>query len=395
MDEQTVIASLRDVAVAFAGQRRERQHRRKLDPADFDRIRQAGFHRLSQPIEEGGLWRDEATSTRAIAEALRELAHGDSSVALVCAMHPAVLYVGGWLTLHDPPGAAAEPWAQQRRWLFQSVRDGAWWGTITSEPGSGGDVFATRATARRAGEDDGGTAYRLTGQKHFGSGSGVTSFMVTSAVPEGEEQPDWFFLDVRGAPWEQAGGTTGVTGVTGVTLTAPWDGHGMTATQSHAMAFQDYPATRVAWPGALSRMVRRPSGVVPCAFTAVVVGIVETAMDTARQQLAPRHDALRAYERVEWARAEMEAWLIGQAYEGMLRATEREQGRGALHGKTAVAELAEAVLGRLCRVLGGGTYARHSPFGFWFEDVRALGFLRPPWGLAYDSLFAASWPPPA
>jgi hypothetical protein len=28
---------------------------------------------------------------------------------------------------------------------------------------------------------------------------------------------------------------------------------------------------------------------------------------------------------------------------------------------------------------------------FWFEDVRALGFPLPPWGLAYDSLFAFSW----
>jgi hypothetical protein len=41
-------------------------------------------------------------------------------------------------------------------------------------------------------------------------------------------------------------------------------------------------------------------------------------------------------------------------------------------------------------VVGGGAYSRHSPFGFWLEDVRALGYLRPPWGLAFDRLFAAS-----
>ena len=66
--------------------------------------------------------------------------------------------------------------------------------------------------------------------------------------------------------------------------------------------------------------------------------------------------------------------------------------RDALLGKTAIAELAETVLGRICRIVGGGTYARHSPFGFWFEDVRALGFLRPPWVLAYDQLFQGSFP---
>jgi hypothetical protein len=55
--------------------------------------------------------------------------------------------------------------------------------------------------------------------------------------------------------------------------------------------------------------------------------------------------------------------------------------------------LAESCLGRLCRVIGGGTFARRSPFGHWFEDVRALGFLRPPWALATDGLIADSWEP--
>jgi hypothetical protein len=60
-----------------------------------------------------------------------------------------------------------------------------------------------------------------------------------------------------------------------------------------------------------------------------------------------------------------------------------------LLGKVAIAELAESCLRRICRVMGGGTFGRRSPFGHWFEDVRALGFLRPPWGLAYDNLIAA------
>jgi hypothetical protein len=62
-----------------------------------------------------------------------------------------------------------------------------------------------------------------------------------------------------------------------------------------------------------------------------------------------------------------------------------------LRAKQAVAELAEASLGRLARVIGGGTFSRRSPFASWFEDVRALGFLRPPWGLAYDTLFLTSF----
>ena len=78
----------------------------------------------------------------------------------------------------------------------------------------------------------------------------------------------------------------------------------------------------------------------------------------------------------------------------MLRAVEAK-GSGAvletLHAKTAIAELAESVTARICRIIGGGSFHRSSPFGWAFEDVRALGFLRPPWVLAYDSLLQRTW----
>ena len=65
----------------------------------------------------------------------------------------------------------------------------------------------------------------------------------------------------------------------------------------------------------------------------------------------------------------------------------------AVRAKTIGAQLAESCRGRLCKVLGGGTFSRRSPFGHWFEDVRALGFLRPPWGLAFDALIVDSLEP--
>ena len=75
---------------------------------------------------------------------------------------------------------------------------------------------------------------------------------------------------------------------------------------------------------------------------------------------------------------------------GRSRAATPASPYAALRAKQAVADLAEQTLLRLNRVLGGGTFSRKSPFAHWFEDVRALGFLRPPWGLAYDMLFATS-----
>ena len=153
--------------------------------------------------------------------------------------------------------------------MFEAARP--WFGTITSEPGSGGDV---RGQRRRFAADGG---YRLTGQKHFGSGSGITSFMLTTALPEGEDEPDWFFLDVRGVPWD---------GSRGVRLVAEWDGHGMAATQSHGMAYEEFPATRVAWPGNWRAIADAAGPFVGLLFTAVVLGVVETAMSAARNTLA-------------------------------------------------------------------------------------------------------------
>src|SRR5688572_16607136 len=114
------------IANKFAADRPARQLRRHLDRADFDQLREAGLTLIGLPVEEGGLWVSVAESTRPICEILRTLARGDSSVALVCAMHPAVLSY--WLTA--PADVSEQPqWRQQCQGIFSSVRDGNWWGT--------------------------------------------------------------------------------------------------------------------------------------------------------------------------------------------------------------------------------------------------------------------------
>lgn len=379
MDAGAVLDEVKRIATRFAAERQERQRRRELDPGDFDALGRAGFLLTGVGAPEGGLFDTVSHSTRPIAEILRSLARGDPSVALVCSMHPAVLSY--WLATEKAPEPYSASWAEQRASVTAMASNGAWFGTITSEPGSGGDVANTKATAR-PGEDG---AWLLSGQKHFGSGSGITSFMLTTARPDGEAEPDWFLLDVRDVPWD---------GSQGMKLVAPWDGHGMTATQSHGMSFADFPATRLAWPGNWRRHVDVAGPFGATIFTAVILGVVESAMEEASAQLRRRRDSLRPYEQVEWANAEQDAWLMRQAYEGMLRAVENEPAplRTVVLGKTAAAGLAEDCLRRLTRILGGGTLSRHSPFGYWFEDVRALGFLRPPWGLSYDALYALAWP---
>lgn len=362
----------------FAADRAVRQRRRELDPADFDRLREIGFPLVAVPEELGGYWDTLVGSARLVTTLLRTLAHGDSSLALVSAMHPAIL--APWLANTAAP-TQDDAWQAQRQWIFETVKAGHLWGTITSEPGSGGDPSKTKAVALRDADAPGG--YRLSGAKHFGSGTGIMSYMVTTAIPKDGAIPSNFFVDLHQVPLD---------GSRGATLTAAWDGHGMTATQSHGVVFENYPATRQAWPGSRDSVTAAIGGIDNLAFTAVIVGIVEVAFETARASLSRKVDTLRPYERVEWSRAELDEWLILQAFDGMLRTMETKlhPGRDILKGKTAIAELAESALGRLCKVIGGGTFARYSPFGYWNEDVRALGFLRPPWGFAFDRLFEGS-----
>jgi alkylation response protein AidB-like acyl-CoA dehydrogenase len=373
-----VLRAVQEVAGTFARHRRERQLRKELDAQDFAALKDAGLLLTGVPQARGGLWIDVPRSTRPIAEIFRALARSDSSVGLVTSMHPAVLSF--WLATPEVPAEHRDAWLAQQEEIIAGVLGGAWWGTITSEPGSGGDVAATKAAAKK----DGDGIWRLSGQKHFGSGSGITSYMITTALPDDEQAPDWFFIDMRGRPWD---------GSAGVRLLARWDGHGMQATQSHSMTFEQVPARRIAWPGHWKALADAAGPFIGSLFTAVVLGILEEAIETAKPPLAARKDRLRPYERVEWTRAETECWLAIQAYEGMLRAVEKGPGSLAqvLRAKTAIAELAESALRRVCRVMGGGTFARHNPFGFWFEDVRALGFLRPPWGLAYDAVYEMGW----
>ena len=302
-------------------------------------------------------------------------------------MHPSV--IAFWLASPDPSQAE---WEQQRRAVFESAAAGEQWGTITSEPGSGGDISRTRAVATpidvEADPALPGVSFALTGDKHFGSGSGIADRMMTTAVAEGEDGPMIFVLDMRDRPWD---------GTAGLRLLAPWDGIGMRATQSHAMRLEGAPAVRMAWGGRLDALTAAAGPVVATLFTSVVLGILDEAVGLAREQLRGRASALRAYEQVEWSRAEQDHWLAVQAYEGALRSVEAggfTATHGALRAKEAVADLAEATLLRLTRVLGGGTFSQRSPFAHWFEDVRALGFLRPPWGLAYDLLFLTSFGPP-
>jgi alkylation response protein AidB-like acyl-CoA dehydrogenase len=188
-----------------------------------------------------------------------------------------------------------------------------------------------------------------------------------------------------------------------VRITRPWDGSGMRATQSHAVALDGAPATRAAWPfGALASAPF--AGIVMwTSWVSIVAAVIDEAVAEARGRLEGRRAELRPYEASEWVRPDLEHFQIRQIAAGCRAALDRadpepaehrvsELALDALRSKLAVAELAESIMSRVSRVMGGGTFSASSPISSWYEDVRALGFLRPPWALGYDQLLAATLP---
>ncbi len=396
IDTDAVLQRIALVAERFKTDALARGQRDALVRTDFDALAEAGFLRLGLPAARGGLWHGLAGSARAYGRIIRCLANGDPAVALVASMHPTVLCY--WMTTAEAASDEQAAWTAQREWVFDTVEQGHWWGTLTSEPGSGGDILRTRTRAEPVSAAAGSSAaqgaasgdssaaaqlhYRLSGDKHFGSGSGVASFMTTTALVPGHVEPPTLFLDMRNVPWD---------GSTGLTLLHAWDGLGMRATQSHAFRMQRFPATCIAATSAAAQARAVLAPMMAVMFGAVALGIVDQAMQWARARVAQMSP--RAFEQTEWVRAENEAWLIAQAYEGAVRAAEQGAGLAtsvaALQAKLCMAELGEVLLLRLGRVVGGASFSRSQPLGQWAQDVRALGFLRPPWGLAVDQLHEA------
>ena len=367
-ETQTVLAQLANVAGSFASDAVARGQRTELERADFDALAAAGFLRCGVPAAEGGLWRGLSQSIRDYAWLIRTISRGDPTVALVASMHPLVL--ANWFAADVEAVGGGAAFVDQQQQIFAGVRGGDWWGTINSEPGSHGDIGATKAVAVKQADLD----YQLTGDKHFGSGSGMAHYMITVAMADDapDAGPQIFYMKYADEPWD---------GSTGVRLVAAWDGMGMSASQSHAFRFENFPARRIALDEAMGATRQVVGQLGPCFFVSVIMGIVDSLMDWAGPRVGPE---ARPLSRTLWVEAENTAWLLEQAFEGMLRSVETTPGRPGLvagaRAKYVCAQLAEALLSDVSRALGGSVLARRHPVSQWLQDVRALGFLRPPLG---------------
>ena len=122
IDTKSVLDNIQAISEKFASERAIRQKATKLARQDFDILKETGYLLMAVPVELGGFWRSAAQSVGEICNCLRVLAHGDSSVALVSAMHPSVL--ASWLCTEIAPQPYMSVWKQQRTEIFEAVRGG-------------------------------------------------------------------------------------------------------------------------------------------------------------------------------------------------------------------------------------------------------------------------------
>lgn len=371
---EKTLAAIDELASEWVEQRSDRFQRRHLERADFEAVAATGYLELIVPEAHGGQWRSLHETGPQIVEAVRRLARGDQSVALVASMHPTVL--GFWTSVETATHPHQDGWEAQRSEVFKTALDGHFWGTITSEPGSGGDIMATKATASPIGD---GNTFGIHGDKHFGSGSQIVSYMVTTAKALDVDMPMAFYLDLREQPWD---------GSAGLAITKPWDGMGMKATQSHAVRFDGAAAVPWAWQQALALGAPAIGALGLTTFCAVITAVCDSAMAEAERRLAGKQ--LRPYEKVALTQAQIDHWMLTQALSGLVATLGTQPAAVTLieatKAKLGMAALAESLMSQICRAVGGGAFAASSPFATWYEDVRALGYLRPPWGLAFDQL---------
>lgn len=341
-------------------------------------LARSGYLALVVPSALGG----EGATISELALGNVALGKGDASLALVVAMHLALLG-----RVRD---AGAWPEAYLER-IGREVVDahgdkGALINSLASEPEMGspsrGGLPATTATGFPGG-------WRLNGRKTFSSGATVLRWGVVSAAahgPQAEPYVSSFLvpLDARG-----------------VRIEPSWDTLGMRATASHTLVLEDVEVSQDA---EVPRVTSMPDGIPhergwSLTVAAVYLGVAEAARDFA----------------VEFARTRKPSALGGKAIGSVPHIRDRVgrmdlllfQARGQLIGtarawdaapsatmdaalaaaKVTVSNNAVAVAEQAMRLVGGSSLDRTLPLERHFRDVRA-GLNHPPQDDAALALFA-------
>jgi alkylation response protein AidB-like acyl-CoA dehydrogenase len=335
-------------------------------------LRESGYLGLVVPSSFGG---GDATVTEMVLGNL-QLAHGDASLALVVAMHCALLG-----RVRD---ASAWPSSQFARVAEEVVATGGLINSLATESEMGspsrGGLPATTAVAV-----DGG--FVLNGRKTFSSGSSVLRWGVISAAVQTDAPYLSNFLVPMSSP--------------GVRIEASWDSLGMRATCSHTVVLED---VRVPSSAELPRAAAA-AGVPPyerawsLCVSAVYLGVAEAARNYAasfareRKPTALGGKAIASLPSIRdrMARIDLLLYQARGLLVGLARAWDAAPSapfEAALAAaKVTATNNAIAATDLAMRLVGGASMDRASPIERHYRDVRG-GLHHPPQDDAALALFA-------
>jgi alkylation response protein AidB-like acyl-CoA dehydrogenase len=370
------IVELARSAARVAAEHAARHDRDATFPTEgLSELARSGFLALTIPRPLGG-------QGAAVAEMVLgnlELAKGDGSLALVVAMHGALLGrvrdAGLW------PASFFE--RVGRDIVAACAGQGALVNSLASEPemGSPSRGGLPSTTAMRV-----PNGWRITGRKTFSTGAPVLRWGVVSAA-DGDRLAS--FLIPLAAP--------------GVRIEPTWDTLGMRATGSHTVVFDD---VEVADTAELPRAdASAPGGSLPherawsLTVAAVYLGVAEAARDYAvhfarqRKPSALGGRSIASVAHIRQRAGHLELLLLSAR--GLLVSTAREwdarpaavMDAALAAAKVVASNTAVQVAEEAMRLVGGSSLDRSAPLERYYRDVRG-GLHHPPQDDAALELFA-------
>ncbi|OJY79164.1 MAG: acyl-CoA dehydrogenase [Rhizobium sp. 60-20] len=351
-DEQGMI---QDIARKFAQARlapkaAEREKAGRIEADIINELGELGFLGMTVPIESGGAGADYVS----YALALMEIAGGDGAVSTMMSVHNAP-----FLAILQRFGSPE----QKERWLEPAAR-GAFIGCFAlTEPDTGSDAAAIKATARRSGD-----GYVINGTKQFITsariGGATIVFAVTDAAA-GKKGLSAFYV-----PQDTPGLTVG----------PPEHKMGQKASDTCPLTFDDVHVGRDALLGeegqglaiALSSLESGRIGI-----ASQSVGMARAAFDYAARYALDRKTfgkALVEHQAVAFRLADMDMQLEAATQLTLNAARLKDAGlpclREASIAKLFASEIAERVTSDAIQILGGYGYLQDYPLERIYRDVR-------------------------
>ncbi|HEY6726177.1 MAG TPA: acyl-CoA dehydrogenase family protein [Polyangiaceae bacterium] len=349
------ISRVREIGPAFAECAASADRERRFVAENYTTLAQAGILGMLVPSELGG----GGASHGEACQMLRELAHYCPSTALALSMHQHLVAATVWRHLHQMPGEALLRRVAGEHLVLVSTGAGDWLGSNGEvEPVEGG--------------------YRVTGSKHFASGSPGGDLLVTSAA--WTQCPDGPAVLHFAVPLNAAG----------VSVANDWDTLGMRGTGSNTVTLQSVfvpeqaislKRPREGWHPVWSIVLTVAAPI----YSSPYVGIAEQAAEVARGICKGRVRGQEAAidgpnAHVPYLLGEMENALATarMAHRALIDnandydfTPDIERANRALVSKTILAKASVETVTKAMEAVGGGSYFTRMGLEQLLRDVQA------------------------